>query len=79
MKFLILFSKIFSNILLKNVSNEIGRKSPRESGAAILGIGTTQAILNSSGNVSCLMHLLNSLARIGVKTHLASFKNFAGI
>ena len=73
MKFLILFSKIFSNILLKNVSNEIGRKSPRESGAAILGIGITQAILNSSGNVSCLMHLLNSLAKIGVKTQLASF------
>ena len=31
--------KTFSNILLKNVSSETGRKSPRESGAAILGIG----------------------------------------
>ena len=61
------------------MSNEIGRKSSRKSGAAILGIGITQAILNSSENVFCLTHLLNSLARIRVKTHQASFKNFAGI
>ena len=80
--FLILTSKIFSNILEKIGNKAMGRKSSNECGDGTFGIGITYAVLNSFGKVSWFTHLLNrlnNLVRIGNKTHFASLANFAGI
>ena len=77
--FLILTSKIFSNILEKIGNKAMGRKSPNECGDGAFGIGITYAVLNSFGKISWFTHLLNNLVRIGNKTHFASLTNFAGI
>ena len=77
--FLILASKIFSNILEKIGNKAMGRKSPNERGDGTFGIGITYAVLNSFGKVSRFTHLLNNSVKTGDKTHFASLTNFAGI
>ena len=60
--FVMFFSIIFSNTFEITQRSEIGRKSPSDFGVETLAIGTTYTILNDSGKVSSLMHLLNNFA-----------------
>ena len=53
---------IFSNTFEKTQRSEIGRKSPSDLVVETLAIETTYAILNDSGKVTSLMHLLNNFA-----------------
>ena len=77
--FVIFVSIIFSNTFEKTQRSEIGRKSPSDLGDETLAMGTTFAILNESGKVSSLMHLLNNFASTGDKIQLDIFTNLEGI
>ena len=65
---------ILSKILLKTISNDMGRKLLRSALLSPLYSGTTWARFRSSGKIPVLKKLYISSIRIGAKLSLQLFK-----